>query len=87
LLAFADFIGFGDSHMRSCLQRAHGFGATPIGDNPFEGFTFQDRILHGRAWSSSWKLTELWKPVTNALVELAKSTIRCNSIITKQLQS
>jgi RAC serine/threonine-protein kinase len=47
LLAFADFIGFGYSHMRSCLQRAHGFGATPIGDNPFEGFTFQDRILHG----------------------------------------
>mmetsp|Transcript_46124 Transcript_46124/g.51579 ORF Transcript_46124/g.51579 Transcript_46124/m.51579 type:complete len:678 (+) Transcript_46124:142-2175(+) len=24
-----------------------GFGATPMGDNPFEGFTFQDRILEG----------------------------------------
>jgi len=30
----------------SPLQRAHGFGGTPS-DNPFEGFTFTDRILHG----------------------------------------
>mmetsp|Transcript_21819 Transcript_21819/g.38391 ORF Transcript_21819/g.38391 Transcript_21819/m.38391 type:complete len:666 (+) Transcript_21819:420-2417(+) len=30
------------------MQRAHGFGTTPMGDNPFEGFTFQDRtILQG----------------------------------------
>ena len=29
------------------MQRAPGFGTTPIGDNPFEGFTFQDRILEG----------------------------------------
>jgi serine/threonine protein kinase len=28
------------------MQRVHGFGATPS-DNPFEGFTFTDRILHG----------------------------------------
>jgi len=28
------------------LQR-HGFGATPRGENPFEGFTFTDRQLHG----------------------------------------
>jgi serine/threonine protein kinase len=27
------------------MQRAPGFGTTPMGDNPFEGFTFQDRIL------------------------------------------
>ncbi|KAG7363046.1 serine/threonine protein kinase [Nitzschia inconspicua] len=30
------------------MQRAPGFGSTPLGDNPFEGFTFQDRtILQG----------------------------------------
>jgi RAC serine/threonine-protein kinase len=30
------------------MQRAPGFGTTPMGDNPFEGFTFQDRtILQG----------------------------------------
>lgn len=29
------------------MQRVPGFGATPMGDNPFEGFTFQDKILHG----------------------------------------
>jgi serine/threonine protein kinase len=29
------------------IQRVHGFGATPTTDNPFEGFTFTDRILHG----------------------------------------
>jgi serine/threonine protein kinase len=30
------------------MQRAPGFGTTPLGDNPFEGFTFQDRtILQG----------------------------------------
>jgi RAC serine/threonine-protein kinase len=30
------------------MQRAHGFGTTPLGDNHFEGFTFQDRtILQG----------------------------------------
>lgn len=28
------------------MQRVHGFGATPD-DNPFEGFTFTDRRLHG----------------------------------------
>jgi serine/threonine protein kinase len=30
------------------MQRVPGFGTTPLGDNPFEGFTFQDRtILQG----------------------------------------
>lgn len=29
------------------MQRSSGFGTTPLGDNPFEGFTFQDRILEG----------------------------------------
>lgn len=29
------------------MQRAPGFGTTPMDDNPFEGFTFQDRILQG----------------------------------------
>lgn len=29
------------------MQRVPGFGTTPMGDNPFEGFTFQDKILHG----------------------------------------
>lgn len=29
------------------MQRAPGFGTTPMGDNPFEGFTFQDRVLQG----------------------------------------
>jgi RAC serine/threonine-protein kinase len=27
------------------MQCAPGFGTTPMEDNPFEGFTFQDRIL------------------------------------------
>lgn len=29
------------------MHRAPGFGATPSTDNPFEGFTFQDKIFHG----------------------------------------
>ncbi|KAL3931224.1 MAG: hypothetical protein SGBAC_011407 [Bacillariaceae sp.] len=29
------------------MQRHPGFGTTPMGDNPFEGFTFQDKIFHG----------------------------------------
>jgi len=29
------------------MQRAHGLGATPMGDNPFEGFTFQDKVFQG----------------------------------------
>lgn len=27
------------------MQRVPGFGTTPLGDNPFEGFTFQDRTI------------------------------------------
>mmetsp|Transcript_32184 Transcript_32184/g.53183 ORF Transcript_32184/g.53183 Transcript_32184/m.53183 type:complete len:625 (+) Transcript_32184:305-2179(+) len=29
------------------LKRAPGFGTTPVADNPFEGFTWTDRTLHG----------------------------------------
>jgi len=29
------------------MQRHPGFGTTPMGDNPFEGFTFQDKVFHG----------------------------------------
>lgn len=39
--------GFPFLYLNFLLKRVHGFGATPLGDNPFEGFTFQDRMLHG----------------------------------------
>lgn len=31
------------------MHRAPGFGATPSNDNPFEGFTFQDKVFPGPA--------------------------------------
>lgn len=34
------------------MQRAHGFGATPV-DSHFEGFTFTDRLLHGPGTQTS----------------------------------
>jgi RAC serine/threonine-protein kinase len=37
----------GNDSLSTFSQRHPGFGTTPMSDNPFEGFTFQDKVFHG----------------------------------------